>query len=155
MTRLTDLSPDRAQRLAELDPIPKPGLGWSGPALQRRRVAIVSSAGLVVRGEYPFRGRDPDYRAIPSTVAAVISCAATSDPFDRTSYKRTGTFVFPIDRRRRAQFSSLPRPSIIRSWARPSPVPDRGFMRINRPPRLKGRCSRYSSSRLTTILRAR
>jgi hypothetical protein len=27
-------------------------------------VAIVSSAGLVVRGENPFRGRDADYRSI-------------------------------------------------------------------------------------------
>ncbi len=70
MTRLTDLPPDQSQRLAELacpDFATRPWV--SGPALSQRRVAIVSSAGLVVRGENPFRGREADYREIPSTVA--------------------------------------------------------------------------------------
>src|SRR5260370_1094923 len=58
MTRLTDLPPAQAQRLAELecpDFATRPWVG--GPALPQRRVAIVSSAGLVVRAEDPFRGR--------------------------------------------------------------------------------------------------
>jgi hypothetical protein len=38
-----------------------PALG-DGPALSQRRAAIVSSAGLVVRGEDPFRGRDPHHQ---------------------------------------------------------------------------------------------
>ncbi len=71
LTRLTDLPPDQAKRLAELECPDFETRPWvSGPVLSQRRVAIVSSAGLVVRGENPFRGRDPDYRAIPSTVAA-------------------------------------------------------------------------------------
>src|SRR5580700_10153626 len=71
LTRLTDLPPDQAKRLAELEcPDFKTRPRVTGPTLSHRRVAIVSSAGLVVRGENPFRGRDPDYRAIPSTIAA-------------------------------------------------------------------------------------
>src|SRR5439155_4032356 len=67
VTRLTDLPPAQAQRLAELECPDFETRPWvTGPALSRRRVAIVSSAGLVVRGEDPFRGRDPDYRVIPA-----------------------------------------------------------------------------------------
>ena len=60
VTRLTDLPPDQAKRLAELECPDFETRPWvTGPALSQRRVAIVSSAGLVVRGEDPFRGRDP------------------------------------------------------------------------------------------------
>ena len=58
MTRLTDLPPAQAKRLAEVECPEFKTRPWvMGPASQRR-VAIVSSAGLVVRGEDPFRGRD-------------------------------------------------------------------------------------------------
>ena len=58
MTRLTDLPPDQAKRLAELECPNFATRSWvTGPTLPQRRVAIVSSAGLVVRGENPFRGR--------------------------------------------------------------------------------------------------
>jgi len=68
VTRLTDLAPDQAKRLAEVDCPEFKTRPWvTGPALSQRRVAIVSSAGLVVRGEEPFRGRDPHYHAIPAT----------------------------------------------------------------------------------------
>jgi TetR/AcrR family transcriptional repressor of nem operon len=71
----------------------------TGPALSQRRVAIVSSAGLVVRGENPFRGRDPDYRAIPSTIAARdLLCSHISINFDRTGFQEDWNVVFPLDR---------------------------------------------------------
>jgi D-proline reductase (dithiol) PrdB len=67
MARLTDLPPAVAKRYAELDCPNSTTTPWvNGPPLAERRVAIVSSAGLVVKGEKPFRGRDPDYRVIPS-----------------------------------------------------------------------------------------
>ena len=67
MTRLTDLPPAQAKRLAELECPDFDTRPWvSGAPLSQRRVAIVSSAGLVRRGEDPFRGRDPDYRVIPT-----------------------------------------------------------------------------------------
>jgi len=67
VTRLSDLPPAQAQRLAELECPDFATRPWvAGPALAQRRVAIVSSAGLVVRGDNPFRGRDSDYRVIPA-----------------------------------------------------------------------------------------
>jgi D-proline reductase (dithiol) PrdB len=67
MARLSDLPPATAKRYAELECPSFTTTPWvDGPPLAERRVAIVSSAGLVVRGEKPFRGRDPDFRVIPS-----------------------------------------------------------------------------------------
>jgi D-proline reductase (dithiol) PrdB len=74
----------------------------SGPPLRERRVAIVSTAGLVGRQGRPF-SRDPDdfYRVIPGSVQAndlVMSHMATS--FDRTAFQRDWNVVFPLDRLR-------------------------------------------------------
>ena len=71
----------------------------TGPALSQRRVAIVSSAGLVVRGEDPFRGRDPDYRAIPAdTKPEDLLISHISINFDRTGFQEDWNVVFPLDR---------------------------------------------------------
>ena len=71
MTRLTDLPSTQAKRLAELECPDFTTRPWvTGPALAQRRVAIVSSAGLVVRGEEPFRGGGADYRSIPADTRA-------------------------------------------------------------------------------------
>jgi D-proline reductase (dithiol) PrdB len=100
MTRLSNLPPAQAKRLAELDcPDFATRPFVSGPALSRRRVAIVSSAGLVVRGEEPFRGRDPDYRAIPGTTAPEnLLMSHISINFDRTGFQEDWNVVFPLDR---------------------------------------------------------
>ena len=100
MTRLTDLPSGQAKRLAELECPEFATRPWvAGPALSRRRVAIVSSAGLVRRGENPFRGRDPDYRAIPSdTRAPDLLISHVSINFDRTGFQEDWNVVFPLDR---------------------------------------------------------
>jgi D-proline reductase (dithiol) PrdB len=100
MTRLSNLPSAQAKRLAELDcPDFATRPFVSGPALSRRRVAIVSSAGLVVRGEEPFRGRDPDYRAIPGTTAPEnLLMSHISINFDRTGFQEDWNVVFPLDR---------------------------------------------------------
>ncbi len=102
MTRLTDLPPAQAQRLAELECPDFATRPWvAGPPLVQRRVAIVSSAGLVVRGKDPFRGRDPDYRAIPATTTAGdLLCSHISINFDRTGFQEDWNVVFPLDRLR-------------------------------------------------------
>ena len=102
MTRLTDLPAGQAQRLAELECPDFTTRPWvKGPPLSRRRIAIVSSAGLVVRGEDPFRGRDADYRAIPAaTRAEDLLCSHISINFDRTGFQEDWNVVFPIDRLR-------------------------------------------------------
>jgi D-proline reductase (dithiol) PrdB len=100
VTRLTDLPPAMAKRLAELecpDFITRPWV--TGPALSQRRIAIVSSAGLGVRGEMPFRGRDADYRAIPAdTRAENLLMSHISINFDRTGFQEDWNVVFPLDR---------------------------------------------------------
>ncbi len=100
MARLTDLRPDQAKRLAELDCPDFATRPWvTGPALAQRRVAIVSSAGLVVRGDKLFRGGDADYRAIPSTTGPNdLLCSHVSINFDRTGFQEDWNVVFPLDR---------------------------------------------------------
>jgi len=100
MTRLTDLPPAQAKRLAELECPNFATRPWvTGPALSQRRVAIVSSAGLVVRGEDPFRGRDTDYRVIPSTTRPEqLLISHISINFDRTGFQEDWNVVFPLDR---------------------------------------------------------
>jgi D-proline reductase (dithiol) PrdB len=97
---LTDLPPAQAKRLAELECPDFTTRPWvSGPPLSQRRVAIVSSAGLVVRGEMPFRGRDADFRAIPAeTAAPELMISHISINFDRTGFQEDRNVVFPIDR---------------------------------------------------------
>jgi D-proline reductase (dithiol) PrdB len=102
VTRLTDLPPVQAQRLAELECPEFRTRPWvTGPSLSQRRIAIVSSAGLVVRGEDPFRGRDPDYRVIPASVEPEeLLCSHISINFDRTGFQEDWNVVFPLDRLR-------------------------------------------------------
>jgi D-proline reductase (dithiol) PrdB len=100
VTRLTDLPPAQAERLAALECPEFTTRPWvDGPGLSRRRVAIVSSAGLVRRGETPFRGRDPDYRVIPAdTKAQDLLISHISINFDRTGFQEDWNVVFPLDR---------------------------------------------------------
>jgi D-proline reductase (dithiol) PrdB len=100
MTRLTSLPPAQAKRLAELECPDFKTRPWvSGPALSQRRVAIVSSAGLVVRGENPFRGRDPDYRAVSAdTKPEGLLISHISINFDRTGFQEDWNVVFPLER---------------------------------------------------------
>jgi D-proline reductase (dithiol) PrdB len=100
VTRLTDLPPAQAKRLAELECPDFATRPWvTGPALSQRRVAIVSSAGLVVRGENPFRGRDADYRVIPTdTMPEQLLISHISINFDRTAFQEDWNIIFPLDR---------------------------------------------------------
>jgi len=100
VTRLTDLPPAQAKRLAELECPDFERRPWvTGPALSERRVAIVSSAGLVVRSQDPFRGRDPDYRVIPAeTRPERLLISHISINFDRTGFQEDWNVVFPLDR---------------------------------------------------------
>jgi D-proline reductase (dithiol) PrdB len=100
MARLSDLPPAQAKRLAEAECPNFETRPWvTGFALSRRRVAIVSSAGLFVRGEEPFRGRDADYRAIPAeTRPDQILTSHISVNFDRNGLQEDWNVVFPLDR---------------------------------------------------------
>ena len=73
----------------------------TGPALAQRRVAIVSSAALIRRGEAPFHFGDTSYRTIDAdTPNDDILISHVSINFDRSGFQRDISTVYPIDRLR-------------------------------------------------------
>lgn len=102
--------------MARLDQIPEPlsshiaalpcptfeSQPWvEGPPLSRRRIAIVSTAGLHKRGDRPFTSLSEEYRIIPGDITAndlIMSHISTN--FDRTGFQQDWNVVFPIDRLR-------------------------------------------------------
>ena len=73
----------------------------SGPPLAQRRVAIVTSAALIRRGDQPFAFGSGEARFIPADVPAgeqLISHVSIN--FDRSGFQRDRNVVFPIDRLR-------------------------------------------------------
>ncbi len=73
----------------------------SGPELAKRRVAIISTAGLHRREDRPFGGMEGDYRVIEGdTPAGDLVMTHISTNFDRTGFQQDWNLVFPIDRLR-------------------------------------------------------
>jgi D-proline reductase (dithiol) PrdB len=73
----------------------------AGPALSSRRIAVVTSAGLVRREERPFVSGDTDFRVIPAGARAEdILMSHVSVNFDRTGFQRDLNVVLPLDRLR-------------------------------------------------------
>jgi D-proline reductase (dithiol) PrdB len=73
----------------------------AGPKLSDRRVAIVSSAALIRRGDQPFPFGSGEYRAVPgSWNNADILMSHVSINFDRAGFQRDINVVYPIDRLR-------------------------------------------------------
>ena len=71
----------------------------TGAALKRRRVSIISTAGLHRRNDRPFEGMTGDYRVISGDISAgdlVMTHISTN--FDRTGFQRDWNVVFPLDR---------------------------------------------------------
>ncbi len=73
-----------------------------GSPLSKRRVAIVSTAGLHSRGDRPFTLDPGDYyRVIPGDIEAnglVMTHLSTN--FDHTGFQQDWNVVFPLDRLR-------------------------------------------------------
>ena len=100
MARLDRLPEPMRSHLANL---PCPSFNeypWvNGPALKRRRVSIISTAGLHRRGDRPFEGATGDYRVIPGDIDAKdLVMTHISTNFDRTGFQRDWNVVFPLDR---------------------------------------------------------
>ena len=69
--------------------------------LSESRVAIVTTAGLHVRGDRLFFSGDQTYRVIPSDVPnSRIVQSHSSIGFDRTAFMRDVNISYPIDRLR-------------------------------------------------------
>lgn len=72
-----------------------------GPKLAARRVAIVSSAALIHRGEKPFAFGSGEYRAVPGHWdTSDILMSHVSINHDRNGYRRDLNVLYPIDRLR-------------------------------------------------------
>ena len=73
----------------------------SGPPLSARKVAIVSSAALIRRGDKPFAIGSSEFRAVPSSWPSnEILLSHVSINFDRAGFQRDANVVYPIDRLR-------------------------------------------------------
>ena len=102
MARLSDLPGSMAEHLLKL-PLPEfdDTTLVAGPPLAERRVAIVTSAGLMRRGEDAFAPGDADYRVIPGDVrGADLLMSHISVNYDRAGFVEDTNVVFPIDRLR-------------------------------------------------------
>jgi len=86
----------------------------TGPPLSKRRVAIISTAGLHQRDDRPFTGEPGDYyRIIPGDITSDhLIMSHLSVNFDRTGFHQDWNVDFPLDRLR-----ELAREGIIGSVA--------------------------------------
>ena len=104
MVRLADLPDWESENfLKKVPTLPQfPGRPWvRGPALARRRVAIVTTAGVHVRGDEAFGAgaAGMDYRVIPGDIApGDLVMSHQSVNFDRSGFQEDWNVVFPLDR---------------------------------------------------------
>ncbi|MBU1276227.1 MAG: glycine/betaine/sarcosine/D-proline family reductase selenoprotein B [Proteobacteria bacterium] len=102
MVRLRDLPEPLGANLAEL-PCPEfPDTPWVRPsALADCRVAVISTAGLHLRGDAPFSGFSGEYRVIPGDAAAAdLVMSHISTNFDRSGFQQDWNLMLPLDRLR-------------------------------------------------------
>ena len=103
MVRLEKLDPEERKRLEQIScPTFKTDHLVTGPPLNERRVAIVSTAGLHRRDDRPFSGEPGDsYRIIPGEIkSGELVMSHVSVNFDRSGFQQDWNVVFPLDRLR-------------------------------------------------------
>ena len=104
MPRLDTLSEMVRKVLLSFPCLEAPGVPWTPPpALPGASVALVTTAGLHLRGDRPFisdpKGGDSSFRVIPSTARAVdVVQSHVSIGFDHTAFYRDMNVTFPLDR---------------------------------------------------------
>ena len=100
MVRLADVPEPERSYMAGLECVPyarKPFTPAVDPG--RRHVAIVSSAGLIIRGQRPTLANDTGYRSIASKITDNdILCSHVSVNFDRSGFQQDLNVVLPRDR---------------------------------------------------------
>lgn len=100
MVRLADVPEPERSHIAELECLPYDTSPFT-PAVvaSERHVAIVSSAGLIVRGQRPMLANDAGYRAVPAgTDDNDILCSHVSVNFDRSGFQQDTNVMLPRDR---------------------------------------------------------
>ncbi len=100
MAHLIDIAEPTRSHITALDCPDFDALAWvSGPPLAQRRIAMVSSAGLIRRGDRQFRQSADDYRVVPNDAAegdVIISHVSVN--FDRSGFHQDMNVMFPRDR---------------------------------------------------------
>ena len=116
MARLTDLPEwERQHHLEKIRDLPDFGSTpfVSGPPLNERRVAIVTTSGLHTRSDRPFEHAAADYRVIPGdTRDADLVMSHVSVNYDRSGFQEDVNVVFPL-----ARLRELEREGVIGSVA--------------------------------------
>ena len=103
MVRLADVpEEEQAHLLSKNDArLAPPAFKLPDRPLAQCRLALVSTAGLHVRGNEPFGLTDASFRPIPGEAAATdLVMSHTSVNFDRTGFQEDINVVFPVDRLR-------------------------------------------------------
>ena len=102
MVRLSDLTAsDREHMLAKKGQPLGPTPFVAPPPLAAARVALVSTAGLQLKGESAFDLRTASYRVIAGdTPDRDILMSHASTNFDRTGFQQDVNVVFPLERLR-------------------------------------------------------
>jgi D-proline reductase (dithiol) PrdB len=95
--------PERVREAMQALPLPRfeeePFM--TGPPLARRRLSIVSTAGIHRRGDRPFELMAADYRVLPGDVEARdVVMSHVSVNYDRSGFQGDLNVVFPIERAR-------------------------------------------------------
>lgn len=100
MVRLADVPEPERSHIASLECVPyahKPFTPAVAPG--QRHIAIVSSAGLITRGQRPMLANDRGYRSIASEVADNdVLCSHVSVNFDRSGFQQDLNVMLPRDR---------------------------------------------------------
>ena len=104
MVRLADLTDVEADALRAMPCHPLPGEPFVQRApLSKRRVAIVTTAGLHRRDQPNYEIGDASYRVIAGDIpASELVMSQVSVSFDRTGFQQDANVVFPIDRLKEA-----------------------------------------------------
>ena len=100
MVRLADIPEPERTVIADLDcPAYEITAPVTPPAAADRHVALVSSAGFILRGERPMLANEAGYREIPASAAdGDILCSHVSTNFDRSGFQQDLNVMLPRDR---------------------------------------------------------
>ena len=100
MVRLAEIPEPERTVIADLDCPAYADTPPSTPvAPAQRHVAIVSTAGFIVRGERPMLSNETGYRAIAATVNdGDVLCSHVSTNFDRSGFQQDLNVMLPRDR---------------------------------------------------------
>ena len=109
MARLEDIpQPTRDAVVAAPCPVFETKPFVVGPPLAQRRVAIVSSAALIRRGDQPFHFGSAQCHFVPASMpAGDILMSHVSINFDRAGFQRDLNVVHPVDRLRELRRSTI------------------------------------------------